>query len=493
MTGWNLSAQEAAAAVDGKLQLIGGGGLTDAAFHGVATDTRLKMEGMLFVALVGESHDAHAYVRKAVEQGASGLMIHRELTLEEKSEIEALVGQRGFPVAVISAGNTLTALQVLARHWRHKCRAMILGITGTNGKTSTKEFAATILSTRFNVQYSKGSFNNHWGVPFSLLSISQDHDVAVIEMGMNHPGELKDLSKIVEADAVVCTMVGRGHLEGVGSIEGAAAAKSEIYEYAPSKATFIFNLDNPYTSQMMAKFTDEGRRTITFAESAGDISLRVKAMTMEALTVEGSIKGIEGSVEIPVFGRHNVTNLMAAACLALVAGMSPQEIWKALPLCRSAWGRNQWIELASRARCLFDGYNANPESMGAALENARLLVESGSIRGRAIAVLGEMRELGSHAENLHEELGSKAASVGFDEVVFIGASHAAFARGFGATKTKLSVLPKFDASEKAEQALVENLRKGLSGDDFILIKGSRGVKLETLLAGLSPVGSDLKK
>ena len=409
---------------------------------GIGTDSRVDLSGLLFCALVGDAHDAHLYLKGAIEKGAAGIMIHRPLTEQEIAACEAKVSATGMPVAVILVEDTLIALQKLAKHWRHKCRAMILGITGTNGKTSTKEFAAALLAARFNVQYSKGSFNNHWGVPISLLSIHPSHDVAVIEMGMNHPGELETLSKLVDADAVVCTMVGRGHLEGVGSIEGVAAAKSEIYEFAPRNATFIFNLDNEHTNRMMSQFAGEGRRTLTFGEGAGDVSLHVKSMTSEMLTVTGEIKNISGTAEIPVFGKHNITNLMAAASLALAAGMSPQEIWKALPQCRSAWGRNQWVRLKIGARVLFDGYNANPESMRAALENSKLLLSgagenqgagssaASEFPGGGVAVLGEMRELGSYAESLHEELGRTLASVGFREVIFLGPSYKSVQKGF---------------------------------------------------------------
>lgn len=492
---WTLSAQEVAAAVDGKLKLIGGGGLSDSAFNGIGTDTRVDLTGMLFFALKGDSHDAHDFLNAAIAQKAAGLVIQRELTPAEASACESKARETGMPVAVIVVRDTLVALQELARHWRHKCRAMILGITGTNGKTSTKEFAAALLATRFKVQYSKGSFNNHWGVPISLLSVHPDHDVAVIEMGMNHPGELKTLSRLVDADAVVCTMVGRGHLEGVGSIEGVAKAKSEIYEFAPRAATFIFNLDNEHTARMMARFAVDGRRVVTFGEGAsapgrgaGDVSFRVTSMTSDSLTLEGDIRGVSGEAVVPVFGQHNVTNLMAAASLALVAGMSPQEIWKALPNCRSAWGRNQWVQLKSGARALFDGYNANPESMLAAISNSSLMLVPNAKSGfsRGIAVLGEMREMGEHASLVHEELGKTLRDVGFSEIIFIGPSFESVRRGFGSIHgVTATFLPAYDP------AVALSLRSRLKPRDYVLLKGSRGMSLEVFLEALEPL--DFKK
>lgn len=489
MSNWNLSAQEAAAAVDGKLEVLGGGGLSDTMFKGVGTDTRAALTNQLFIALKGDAHDAHDYLIQAIEKGASGLLIHRELAEGERSKFEAKAAERGMGFAVITVKDTLLALQALGRHWRHKCRAMVLGITGSNGKTSTKEFATALLSSRMRVMAAKGSFNNHWGVPFTLLSIDPEHDVAVIEMGMNHPGELKLLSKLVDANAVVCTMVGRGHLEGVGSIEGAAAAKAEIYEFAPANATFIFNLDNPYTAKMMA-FADERRRVLTFSETQeSDVRLRAVSMTPQALTIEGSIRGVAGKATVPVYGRHNTTNLMAAACLALVAGLTPAEIWAALPLCRAAWGRNQWVALASGAKCLFDGYNANPESMGAALENAKLMFHGAPFAGRKYAVLAEMRELGEQTEALHAELGERTAGTGFDEVVFIGPSAAAFRRGFAAVNTKTQLL----ATTEVQAPTIKALAAKLAAGDFVLIKGSRGMSLEKVLQELAPLDFGDKK
>lgn len=492
---WNLSAQEAAAAMDGRLQLFGAHGLSDSILKGIGTDTRVDLSGLLFFALKGDAHDAHAYLKNAIEKNSGGLVVHRALTPDEERACEEQAKSTGLPIAVIVVKDTLVALQQLSRHWRHKCRAMILGITGTNGKTSTKEFAAALLSTRFKVQWSKGSFNNHWGVPISLLSIQPDHDVAVIEMGMNHPGELKTLSKLADADAVVCTMVGRGHLEGVGSIEGAAAAKSEIYEYAPKQATFIFNLDNEYTARMMSRFATEGRRVVTFGEGAGDVSLRVTSMTADSLELEGVIKGIEGRVSVPVFGRHNVTNLMAAASLALIAGMSPQEIWKALPNCRSAWGRNQWVSLKSGARALFDGYNANPESMRAAFENSQLLLAksggSAAAFAKGVAVLGEMRELGEHAAEMHEELGRTARMAGFEEIIFVGPSYESVRKGFESSDLAAPLASVRTFAPAYDATIAKALAGRLKAGDYVLIKGSRGMSLEVFLEELSPL--DFKK
>jgi len=490
---WKLSAQEAAAAIDGRLEFVGSwasgevgaAATSDIVFSGVGTDTRQPLNGQLFIALKGEVHDAHSHIKSAIESGAIGLLSHRDLTNEERLFIAE---KRQHALAVIHCDDTLLALQKLAQHWRRQRRALVLGITGTNGKTSTKEFAAAILSSQYNTHWSKGSFNNHWGVPFTLLSLNDAHEVAIVEMGMNHLGELKRLSEIVEADVVVCTMVGRGHLEGVGSVEGVAQAKAEIYKYAPANSTFIFNLDNEYTAKMMADFVplvpsgQPGRRSITFAErrngnEAGDVSFSVDEATEQSLRLSGSIRGVPGEAVVPVFGRHNVVNLMAASALALAAGMTPEKIWAALPRCHTAWGRNQWVELQSGARALFDAYNANPESMQAALENFATLTV-----GRRFAVLGEMRELGEATGELHREMARKVAQGPWEAVYFVGPSADLVKVELQQSGFQKSIV----VSNAYENFIASELRAMLRPGDVVLLKGSRGVALEKFLADLHP-------
>lgn len=453
--------------------------------RGVGTDTRIDLSGQAFFALKGESFDANDFLSKAAEAKAAAVVTHKP------SEAEALARASGNEVAVLLVDDTLLALQALGLHWRRKMNAQILGVTGTNGKTTTKEFAAAILSTKFKTQWSRGSFNNHWGVPISLLSIDPSHEVAMIEMGMNHPGELTDLVRIAEPDVVGCTMVGRGHLEGMGTIEGVARGKAEIYERASPRALFIFNVDNEHTHRMMeqAIARDPKRRMLRFggprdpgdarALEPLDVCLRVERATEESLVVSGHIAGVAGRAEAPVFGAHNVVNLMAASCYALAAGMSASDIWAALPQCRSVWGRNQWVNLEGGPRALFDAYNANPESVRAAVENFAHL----SIRGRKFAVLGEMREMGEHAAEVHEELGRLAGAAGFEAIAFVGPSGAAFEAGVRAAGFKNSLM----IADTYEFDLAQQMKPMLHPDDIILFKASRGVRLEKVLQGFAPL------
>ena len=453
-------------------------------FAGVGTDTRADLKGKIFVALKGDNFDAHDFLPQAVQAGATALLVHR-LPEDARKMLEK--------ASVVEVGDTLKALQDLGRFWRRKSRAKIVGITGTNGKTTTKEFAAALLGSKLKTQYSKGSFNNHWGVPISLLSIEPDHEAAIVEMGMNHPGELTVLSRIAEPDVVMVTMVGRGHLEGLGSVEGVAKAKAEIYEHAPENALRVFNMENEHTRAMFEKFGKglPRDRVLTFGGAALlgkyplDIALDVVTASADSMSIRGEIKGVKGQASVQVFGRHNVVNLMAAASTALACGLAPQEIWAALPQCRTAWGRNQWVKLESGARALFDAYNANPESMRAAVENFAGLEGA----GRKIAILGEMREMGDAAESVHRELGQLVARAGFAHVLFIGASRGAFEAGIKAGGFSNSLI----TSDSYKQNLAPQSLPVLQGNDIVLIKGSRGVQLEKALSDLKPLDFQAKK
>jgi len=309
-------------------------------------------------------------------------------------------------------------------------------------------------------------------------------------MGMNHPGELTELVNIAEPDMVLVTMVGRGHLEGLGSIDGVAIAKAEIYDAAPPTAIMIFNLENPYTRDMFERY---GRirashlvykfASFSYANVSNwppvDVALDATEMTPESMRIAGYIGNMAGETSVPVFGRQNVNNLMSAVSICLAAGLSPRDIWAALPLCRTVWGRNQWVSLKSGARALFDGYNANPESMGAALDNFTVLKTS----GRKFAVLGEMRELGAHAPQLHYELGRRAAAAGFDAISFFGPHHGDFTAGLKDAGFKKILF----VSDSYEDSLAPKMLPVLQVGDIVLIKGSRGMALEKALGGLAPL------
>jgi UDP-N-acetylmuramoyl-tripeptide--D-alanyl-D-alanine ligase len=450
-------------------------------FAGVGTDTREDVTGQLFVALKGDIHDAHSYVEKAVEKKAAGVLIHRWSENWEKFK-----GQ----VTFLMVPDTLKALQDLGKGHRQRMRVQILSVTGSNGKTTTKEFAAALLSPYKRTHWSTGSFNNHWGVPLTLLKIEKEHRVAVVEMGMNHAGEITQLVNIADPDAVVCTMVGRAHIEHFGNIEKIAEAKEEIYQAAREDTIRIFNLDDPLTVEMRKRSREKfgHAEVISFSQykDKADLYMNITHMDVKEIEVSGRIAATHGKARIPVFGKQNLTNILAGAALAHAGGLSGQQIWEALPNCKTNWGRNQWLRTKSGVDVIFDAYNANPDSMQALLENTRALKRE----GRIIGVFAQMRELGNLSPGLHEELGKQVAQTPFSSVYFYGPDYQAFEKGFlrgretGGAVAKVNLQPDFD------DKFADMLRSDAQSGDLVVFKGSRGMKMERMLEPLEPVGDE---
>jgi UDP-N-acetylmuramoyl-tripeptide--D-alanyl-D-alanine ligase len=381
----------------------------------------------------------------------------------------------------------LLALQDLANYLRNKSDALIVGIAGSNGKTTSKEFCAALLSAFRKVHYSKGSFNNHWGVPFTLLAQPEDAEVSVVEMGMNHEGELARLAEIAEPDIAVCTYVGVEHIEYFLTLEKIAAAEEEIYKYSPSNSTRIYNLDNEFTKKMYDKASTGMicSKFITFSEAANvgdikvDVQMKIESSTMHSLTVAGQIRGVRGQATVSVFGRHNLTNLMTAAAVALAVGISPEEIWQALPRCKTNWGRNQLVATESGAEILFDGYNSNPDSMKALVENMSLI----HVEGKKIGIFAEMRELGELSSKLHFETGEVVGRSNLDQVWFYGDHHQDFVKGLQSAKFRGVIQSSVDYQEATATEIAAKLKAG----DIALVKGSRGMQLERFVKKCKPL------
>jgi UDP-N-acetylmuramoyl-tripeptide--D-alanyl-D-alanine ligase len=407
---WTCSVQELAKAAGGQVLSE-----THKEFSKVGTDTRRSLEGMLFVPLKGEQFDAHDFVAKAVEQKAKVILVH-----EFREEWKPLLARASF----VKVADTLQALQAFARFWRRKHQFVVMGITGSNGKTSTKEFTYAIVKNAVSTHASKGSYNNHWGVPLSILDAGPEHKLLILEMGMNHSGELFKLCQIAEPNVVVVTNVGRAHIGELGSQAKVAEAKEEIYLACP-KAVHVFNVDNEWTMRMQSRSQAKQIKFSAFNASA-DVHFRAQRLTWDGLDVVGTIKGVTGHTWVHVLGRQNTINLMCASALALAIGMKPETIWTELAKIHdSAWGRNQVLPLTNGARVLFDAYNANPDSMTALLKN---LYEM-DLEGRKFFVVGDMKELGAFTDSAHEEIGERAANVGFEGIWYIGENAAAFQRG----------------------------------------------------------------
>jgi len=442
-------------------------------FSQVGTDTRANLEGQVFIALKGDQFDAHNYLDQAVIKKAGLLIVH-----ENSDHLKTLSEK----VSVILVDDTLKALQNFAHEYRKSLSTQIIGITGSNGKTTTKEYTAAILGQFQKTHFNQGSFNNHWGVPLTLLQIPTDARFAVIEMGMNHSGEITQLVKIADPDFVVCTMVGRAHIENFGTIQGIAKAKAEIYQESRENTVRVFNQDQDLTFDMMYPVAKKfpASRMLSFSENnnEADVYFKVIQQSSKGLTLSGSIAGFKSEMTVPLFGRHNVTNLMAAACISYACGMKAEDIWKALPLCKSTWGRNEFIETKLGVDVLFDGYNANPDSMQALLNNIPML----EVKGARIGVFGQMKELGAHAQHEHFFLGEKVAQAGFDQVFFIGENHTDFENGL-----KNQGFSNYFVASDLNESLGQSFLKSLKPQSLVVVKGSRGARTERFVELCEPL------
>ncbi len=468
-------------------------------FFGIGTDTRKDLTGQLFLALKGESFDGHDFLENAVKAGAAGIIVH-----SKSAAVEKLKGK----ISIFHVGDTLTSLQALGRFCRLQNKAKIVGITGSNGKTTSKEFTAALLKNFFRVHASEGSFNNHWGVPFTLIQTPPDTEVAIIEMGMNHEGELTQLVNIAYPDLVVCTTVGMAHAGHFSSLDAIARAKEEIYLASPVSAIRIFNLDNPHTQTMYLRGQNKERQltfTVGTDHPEANVILSLISSDLTTLNFSGKLRP-PGSVrqeslpeiQVPVFGIQNLTNLAVAAAIGLSLDLTPSQIWTGLTSCRTTWGRNQLLRTKRNAQILFDGYNANPDSMSALIKNIKNLrakppVESQPIGkeplekpnrvsitkpSSLIGVFGEMLELGDDAPAYHEALGQQVGSVDFDTVFFIGPSAPFFEKGLKSSGFKKSLT----ITNSYKESLAKEFASMLKANDMAVIKGSRGMKLEKFLS-----------
>ena len=463
-----LSPQEMAKAMSAHLDP-----LPQAPISGTSTDTREDCQHKLFFPLKGENFDGHHYLIQAVKSGASGVVCQQGRDLPKHFPKD-----RG----VFYVKDPLKAYQNLAKTLRHKLKPKVIAITGSNGKTTTKGFVATLLQGPYQTVVSKASFNNHVGVPQTLLQTLPETEVVVLEMGMNHPHEIKELVMIADPDVVLVTTVGRSHLEGLKTIEQIAKAKEEIYKYAKTKALRIFNLDNPWTYQMHKKY-DPPSLTFSKTHKTADVHFYIKTSNLESLTVAGSIQGQDGQATVPIFGEHHLHNLMASASVALAVGLSPSHIWQSLPACRGQWGRTQILTLQSGNKIVFDAYNANPDSMEALLAQ----IAKCKNHGKWHICLGDMLELGPESSQFHTLLGQTVAQTihashqKLGLMAFVGRFGKAFQKGMDKTgwSQKVMLLDTYQSS------LARELQSRLQPEDVIVIKASRGVQLERLLKDLS--------
>ena len=454
-----LTAEWVAAAVAGTIVA----GDRRRTFTGVSIDTRTLKPGELFFAIPGERFDGADFAAAAVEAGAGGLVMPRGRAAAAREAI------------VIEVDDTIAALQGLGHAVRVESGSQVVAITGSAGKTTTKEVTAEFLAARYRVIRNRGNFNNHIGLPLSLVDLRERPEIAVVELGMNHAGEISTLVRIAEPDARVWTNVGEAHLGFFASVDAIADAKAEILERASARSLLVANADD---DRIVGRIRAFQGRLVTFGiDRAAD----VRATSIVDRGVEGTsarVATAAGAVELttPLVGRPNLANVLAGVAVAVEFGVPLEAIADRATRLKAASHRGEIVRLANGATVIDDSYNANPTATRRALD-----VLAAGRATRRIAVLGEMLELGDRAETLHEEVGRAAAQANLDVLLTVGGppaaalARSAVAAGLGRDRTR-----HFATSDEAAAAAVALVGPG----DLVLVKGSRGVRTDRVVERL---------
>lgn len=432
---------------------------------GISTDSRTISPGEFFIPLKGERFDGHHFIGEAVRAQASGIMVNREWKPADCPDLTA-----GTPV--IEVAETLTALGDLARSWAAHAEATIIAITGSNGKTTTREMTATILEQSHAVLKPQHNWNNLIGLPLTLLRLRPHHQMAVLELGMNRRGEIKRLAHIAQPHIGVITNVGPVHLEYLKTLDEVAQAKNELFESLSSEDYAVINADDPRIAALARRCTAQ---TLTFGITS---SAQVRALHIASASAEmNHFTLVLGQESIPVAlkmpGIHSVYNALAAASIAHLCGVNLQEIRTGLEQCRPYAGRMEIIPIEGDITIINDTYNANPTSMEIALRTLAQLKG----RGRGIAVLGDMLELGETSAAYHRQLGALIGELKFSTVILTGVQApivAASARSGGADDDTICIADN-------HEEIARQLDQRVQAHDWILFKGSRAMRVEKSL------------
>ena len=443
-------------------------------------DSRQVIPGSLFVAIPGEKVDGHEFIEEAFRRGASFALIQRDMNgsyrtvdLRATLSIDSFQREDLAPPLCLRVENTVTALQQIARYWRRKLDLRVVGITGSVGKSTTKEMVAEVLSTRYRTLKSPGNLNNEIGLPLTILRLSSGHQRAVLEMGFYVPGEIAFLCDIALPQVGVVTNIGMVHAERAGSQEAIARGKAELVQSLPPapEGVAILNFDDPWVRQMEEKT----KARVFFYGLSREANLwadNVVGLGLEGIRFRLHYQGETLHVRIPLIGRHSVHTALRAAAVGLAEGMNWQEILEGLNQGHTQL-RLAAVRSQTGALLLDDTYNASPESMLAALN---LLDE---LEGRKVAVLGDMLELGPYERGGHEMVGLRAAQVANILLTLGERAHliADAARRAGMRKTSVIEFVEFDA-------LMEWLKANLTKEDAVLIKGSHGLRMDRIASML---------
>lgn len=461
MTQMNWTTRQIVEAADG--QLLSGN--PTSVFFNIFIDSRAVEKDRLFVAIKGEVHDGHGFIRDVVKKGVSGVVA-------EKTVAKNLVKQAWWPAdaALIAVDDTTLALGRLAAFNRRRAGIKVVGITGSNGKTTTRKLTAGVCATAFNTLSTSGNLNNHIGLPLTLFRLEPAHELAVLEMGMNHPGEIRHLAGIAGPDIGVITNVGPAHLEGLGSIEAIAAAKAELLEQVHPEGTAVINADDP----MVLAMADSLDLNVVYYGTG-------KTADIRACFIEETRKGVgfnlcfpggDVDVMLNVPGRFMVMNALAAAAAGTILGIDPEKIKKGLESFSPVDGRMNFIQTQKGIHIVNDTYNANPQSMMAAMDSVVKIKGS----DRLVLVLGDMLELGPGSESFHRMIGEKAALSG--AVLLYATGDFASAVASGAVSKQMKPDQVFTGTKNE---IASDLKSRLRPGDHVLVKGSRGMAMEDVV------------
>jgi UDP-N-acetylmuramoyl-tripeptide--D-alanyl-D-alanine ligase len=436
-------------------QLRSGSG--DVRVVGISTDSRRVEPGELFVALKGERFDGHDFIHEVAAKAAA--------VVAEQSRTPSSLGK----CALLVVDDTRKALGRLAGEYRKDFGPRMVAVSGSNGKTTTKEIIAAVLNQRLSTLASQASFNNEIGVPLTLLQLDRSHGAAVLEAGTNHPGELAPLIRMIGPEYGVITSIGREHLEFFGDLEGVAREEGWLAELLPAGGKLLLDGDSPWS----ARLRERTRASVTLAGWDQQNAWRVSSVRQDrqgiAFRVVAPRNDFSGEYRLGLLGRHQAVNALFAIAIAADLGLTRSEVEHGLAECKPSKMRLQLWE-ANGVRVLDDAYNANADSMAAALLTLREL----PCKGRRVAVLGDMAELGAQSEQAHEEIGRRAAETGVGQLFAVGKMAPVTARG--ARQAGLNRVMEFSEVDTAAVAVKSFLKEG----DLVLLKASRAARLERI-------------
>jgi UDP-N-acetylmuramoyl-tripeptide--D-alanyl-D-alanine ligase len=444
------------------------GGDLQRAFSKVFIDSRMTADDGVFVAIAGEIHDAHTFLPEVVDQGVRALVINRK-----KAEHLPLEAWKTMGVACITVADTTRALGDMAAFNRRRSRASVVGITGSNGKTTTRQLTAAVVSQQYNTLASAGNFNNEIGLPLTLLGLESDHQWAVVELGTNNPGEIARLADICSPDIGVITNIGPAHLEGLGSIEGVAREKGSLLNSLPKNGKAVLNADDARVLQLAR----QTRHEVVLYGLSADAAVRATDVqeNEEGISFTLNLAAENISIRLNTPGRFMVTNALAAAAVGDQLGLSGTTIKTGLEAFTPDSGRMNILHTTNGIHIIDDTYNANPDSMQVAL-TALKTMGAGS---RAAFVAGDMLELGDQAPSLHGKIGAMAAQSGISRL---------YARGEFADQVVSAArdegMPAANTIIGSRQEIIADLIDWLQPGDWLLVKGSRGMAMEKVVEEL---------